>query len=70
MGSSYTAFRNQAQKDFVKKFDSVCYSKSRWEVWTDMIYMFAASISNSVDRRFYEKREKEYMRTISKYKRE
>ena len=60
--------RNAAQKEFVKKFDTLTGSRSRWQVWQDMVWLFATAISNMVDKRFFEQREKIYMDIIGKYR--
>lgn len=56
-------------KEFVKKFNSLAYSKSRWSVWEDFVVLFACAISNAVDhsKDHYDIREKRYLRTIKKY---
>lgn len=60
--------RNAAQKEFVKKFDMLTGSRSRWQVWQDMVWLFATAISNAVDKRFFEQREKTHTNIISQYK--
>lgn len=56
-------------REFIKKFNSLASSKSRWTVWEDFIVLFACSISNAVDcgKEHYDIREKRYLRTIKKY---
>ncbi len=50
------------EKEFLDVFKKLCYSRSSWEVWADLMTVIACSISNSVeqnmDRR--QKREKEF----------
>lgn len=58
------------QKEFVKVFDTLTGKYNRWEVWRDMITMTAVGISNSVDGRFAEAREKLYLDSAKKYTRE
>ena len=51
-----------------KLYDSLLYAKTAWEVWEDIIQLFAISLSNALDvgeRR--DKREKEYLRIQAKY---
>lgn len=60
--------RNQGQKELLKIYDDLCYTRSRWEVWQDMVIIIATAISNSVDTRHYEEREKLYLERIGKYK--
>lgn len=55
------------QKEFTKIFESVCRRRSGWEVWNDMVWIFAITISNTVDVRRREAREAQYMRIIKKY---
>lgn len=52
---------------FVKEMDALCGSRNRWEIWGDMIHMFAFSISNAVDKRHYEAREARYMAIAKRY---
>ena len=59
--------RNEAQKEFVAKMDSLTGAHSRWEIWKDMIWMFATAISNSVDHRFREQREQQYLQIAKQY---
>lgn len=54
-----------------KLFDSLCYSRSLWDVWNDVLFMIAAALSNSIDcgeRR--ESREKQYFQIVKKYNEE
>lgn len=55
------------QNEFVKLFDKLTGKYNRWEVWKDMVWMFAIAISNSVDKRYAEGREKTYMSIVKKY---
>lgn len=51
-----------------KLYDSLLYAKTSWEVWEDIVQLFAISFSNALDvgeRR--DKREKEYLRIQAKY---
>lgn len=51
-----------------KLYDSLLYAKTSWEVWEDIVQLFAISFSNALDvgeRR--DKREKEYLRISKKY---
>lgn len=36
------------QKDFIKIFQELCYSRQPWEVWADVITVMACSIANAV----------------------
>lgn len=62
--------KNAAQKEFVKLFDTLTGAHSRWEVWKDMVVLFATAISNSVDKRYWDEREKLYLETIRRYTKE
>lgn len=44
---SAVRFRKDSQTEFVKKFSSLCSSKSSWEVWADFIAMSAIAIANA-----------------------
>lgn len=50
------------KKEFIKIFNEMCYSRSGWQVWSDLISIMACSIANAVDRSEprYSNREKEY----------
>lgn len=54
------------EKDFLKLFDQLTYSRSRWQVWEDLMTVMACSICNAVDRRkeVFERREQQYERSI------
>lgn len=60
-------FQNADQKEFGMLFDTLCYSRSRYQVWSDIIYLIAYSISNAVDPVHKESREKEYLKIASEY---
>ena len=54
------------EKEFLKLFDKLTYSRSAWQVWEDLMTVMACSISNAVDRtpERFERREKQYERAI------
>lgn len=56
----------EKEKEFLKIFQGLCYSRSSWQVWEDLMTVMACSICSAVDRRkeAYEKREKQYERSI------
>ena len=67
--SKKAAFSFQGnQKEFMKIFCELCYSRQPWEVWSDVITAMACSIANAVDRtpERHEKREKEYAGCIKR----
>lgn len=59
--------RGERQRTMIKLFDSLCGSRSRWQVWSDMVYMIAASISNAVDKSNAKGREETYLAIASNY---
>lgn len=72
-----TMMFKQYKEEFIKKFNKLCYSsKSHFEVWQDMITMFAISISNGVGNllkndqkrlELWNEREERYLSIIKKY---
>jgi len=54
------------EKEFLKLFDKLTYSRSAWQVWEDLMTVMACSISNAVDRTpdKFQKREEQYERSI------
>jgi len=55
------------RKEFLKTFRSLTNRWRSWDIWTDFITLVACTISNSVDKLHFEKREKTYLRIIRKY---
>lgn len=55
------------QKEFIALFNRLTGKYSRWEVWKDMVWMTAIAISNRVDKRYYDNREKTYLEIAAKY---
>lgn len=45
-------------KELNRLFNSITGAHQLWELWEDGMTMFALMISNTVDKRYYEKREK------------
>lgn len=60
----------QEYKEIVKKYNSLCGAHQLWELWQDSMTMYALAISNAVDRRFREQREKAYADIAHKYTKE
>lgn len=56
------------EKEFLDIFHSLCYSRSSWQVWADLMAAIACSISNVADRspEHYGSREKEYAQCIER----
>lgn len=52
------------KQEFLKLFREMCYSRSAWQVWSDLISMIACTLANSTDPNKngdrYLEREKEY----------
>ena len=61
--------KDEREKAFMQKFDILTGGGKRnpWEVWKDMVRMFAIAISNAVDMRYKDEREREYLTIIGKY---
>lgn len=63
--------QNARQKEFIKMFDTLLTgSYTRWQVWDDMIWMFATTIANTIPTPHWQKREDDYLKRIGKYKRQ
>lgn len=56
------------EKEFLEVFSRLCYSRSPWQVWTDLISAIACSISNAADRtpEHFRARKKEYSECIKR----
>lgn len=56
------------EKEFLDEFQKLCYSRSAWQVWADLMAAIACSLSNVGDRspKHYESREKEYAQCIER----
>lgn len=54
------------EKEFMKLFDKLTYSRSAWQVWEDLMTVMACSICNAVDHRekAFARREEQYERAI------
>lgn len=59
--------RNEKEREFIKTFDSLCYTRSRWQIWTDFVHMSALSIVNAVDKVHFEEREERFKRIAKPY---
>lgn len=59
---------SKSEKLFLDTFNSLCYSRNAWEVWTDFIVATACSLANTVDHegKAHDKREKEYVKCIER----
>jgi len=66
MARTYTG-KDEFQRDFIKIINSLTGKYNIWEVWKDMVWCIAIAISNCVDDRFRESREKTYMSIVEKY---
>ncbi len=58
----------EIQKSFLKVFQEMCYSRSVWQVWADLMSAIACSLANAVDKRekVWTAREKEYAECIER----
>ena len=58
----------KTEKAFMDVFNQLCYSRSSWQVWSDVMSAIACSLSNAVDKTpgRYEAREKEYEQCIER----
>ena len=56
------------EKEFIKVFQELCYSRSSWQVWADLMAAMACTLANSVDKTEprYTVREKEYAECIKR----
>lgn len=56
------------EKEFLDIFKTLCYSRSAWEVWADVMTAISCSLSNATDHtpERYEKREREYEKCIER----
>lgn len=57
-----------SEKEFLKLFDKLTYSRSAWQVWEDLMTVIACSISNAVDRTpdKFNRREEQYGQAIER----
>lgn len=56
------------EKEFLDIFQQMCYSRSSWQVWADLMTAIACTLANSVDKTLprYTTREKEYAECIDR----
>lgn len=56
------------EKEFLDIFQQMCYSRSSWQVWADLMTAIACTLANSVDKTLprYTAREKEYAECIDR----
>ena len=56
------------EKEFLETFRELCYSRSSWQVWADLMTAMACTLANSVDKTEprYTAREKEYAECIKR----
>lgn len=58
---------NKHYKELLNMIKRLTYSHGTWEIFNDFLEMSAISISNAVDTRQFEGREKQYLSIIGKY---
>lgn len=56
------------EKEFLDVFNHLCYSRSSWQVWADLMSAIACSLSNVTDRtpEHFTAREKEYAQCVER----
>ncbi len=66
MAKIKTGRLQDSEKEFLKLFGNLTYSRSAWQVWEDLMTVMACSISNAADRRkeHFDKRERQYEAAI------
>ena len=59
---------NEKEKMFLERFNSLCYTRSSWQVWSDFITAAAIAIANSTEQnpKIHEEREKEFSKCIER----
>lgn len=68
MSSDVRHVRGEAQKEVVRMFESFSNrGHSRWNVWSDWITMSAIAVSNAVDKKHFDEREKRYLEIVGRY---
>lgn len=55
------------EKEFIKTFEELKYSRNSYSIWSDFVTICACSISNIVDKRYFDEREEMYLKIIKKY---
>jgi len=55
------------EKEFTKTFEKLKYCRNSYSIWSDFVTIFACSISNIVDKRYFDEREEMYLKIINKY---
>ena len=58
---------NEHYQDIIKIFDMLTYSRDTWEIFYDFVELSAFCISNTLDVKHFDEREKKYLNTIKKY---
>ena len=68
MAAKQSEILQGTEKEFMEIFKQLCYSRSSWQVWSDVMSAIACSLSNAVDKTpgRYEAREKEYEQCIKR----
>jgi len=63
-----SAVIQDTEKEFLDVFNQLCYSRSSWQVWADLVSAIACTLSNVTDRtqKHFEVREKEYAQCIKR----
>lgn len=61
---------SEARKNFLKVFRQLTYRYRAWDIWRDFVVLFACALSNPIDKKHYEEREKRYLKIIHRYRKE
>ena len=59
--------RNKHYQELLNIINRLAYSRDTWEIFCDFMQMAAISISNTVDKKHFDIREEQYLKTIKKY---
>lgn len=62
--------KSNVQAEFLKVFHQFSPSCKNFDIWKDFVTLFACAISNATDKDHYDGRERRYLDTLHKYKRE
>lgn len=55
------------EKVFLNTFSKLTYHHRAWDVWRDLIIMFACSLTNAIDKQKFDEREGRYLKIIKGY---
>ena len=58
---------NKHYQEIVSMISRLAYSRDMWEIFCDFMEMSAICVSNTVDKKYFDVREEQYLKTIRKY---